>query len=61
MDREPAAQTTPTVDLGASAAAAPSLNGYGSSSRDDTDVLMLIGAAFVGGLLLGALVGRLAS
>jgi len=58
MARDPAAQTT-VMDLGASSAASPSLNGYGASHRE-TDVLVLIGAAFVGGLLLGALVTRLA-
>jgi hypothetical protein len=60
MDTDPAAQTSPTMDLGASSAA-PSLNGYGSSHQGDTDVFMVIGIAFVGGLLLGALVTRLAS
>jgi hypothetical protein len=48
------------MDLGAASAASPSLNGYGAS-HGETDVLILIGAAFVGGLLLGALVTRLAS
>jgi hypothetical protein len=60
MARDPAAQTT-VMDLGASSTASPSLNGYGSSGPGDADVLMLIGAAFVGGLLLGALVTRIAS
>ena len=61
MERDPAAQTTSVMDLGASSAAAPSMNGYGASAHGDTDVLVLIGAAFVGGLLLGALVSRLVS
>jgi hypothetical protein len=53
-------QTNPTMDLGA-ASATPSLNGYGSSSHGDNEVLMLIGAAFLCGLVVGALVTRLAS
>ena len=48
------------MDLGI-ASASPSLNGYGASSHGETDVLVLIGAAFAGGLLLGLLVSRLVS
>jgi hypothetical protein len=48
------------MDLGV-ASASPSLNGYGASSDGEMDVLVLIGAAFVGGLLLGVLVRRLVS
>jgi hypothetical protein len=60
MERDPAAQTTSAMDFSASSAA-PSLNGYGSAADGDTDILILVGAAFVGGLLLGALVSRLVS
>ena len=49
------------MDLSGSTATTPSLNGYGSSAPGETDILMLVGAAFVGGLLLGALVGRIGS
>jgi hypothetical protein len=49
------------MDLSGSTATAPSLNGYGSSADADTDTLMVVGAAFVGGLLLGALVSRIGS
>jgi hypothetical protein len=61
MDSDPPAQTTSAMDFGAASASAPSLNGYGSSTHADTDVLILVGAAFVGGLLLGAIVSRLVS
>ena len=59
MDTDPTSQSTQAIDFGAPATS-PSLNGYGSS-HDEPDVLVLIGAAFVGGLLLAAIVGRLAS
>jgi|1185.fasta_scaffold961185_1 hypothetical protein len=61
MERDPAAETTSAMDFSASSSTAASMNGYGSSGHDDTDVLILVGAAFVGGLLLGALVSRIAS
>jgi hypothetical protein len=61
MDSDPASSATPAMDLSGSTATTPSLNGYGSSAHGETDPLMLIGAAFVGGLLLGALVGRIGS
>ena len=60
MDPDPSVHTSSTMDLGA-ASATPSLNGYGAAHEGDTDVLMMLGIAFVGGLLLGALVSRLAS
>ena len=60
MERDPAAQTTSAMDFSASSVP-PSMNGYGTSAHGETDVLVLIGAAFVGGLLIGALVSRLAS
>ena len=60
MERDPAAQTT-AMDFSATSATAPSMNGYGSPAHGDNDVLILVGAAFVGGLLLGALVSRLVS
>ena len=61
MDHDPAAQTSPAIGLDVSSASIPSMNGYGATGQDDIDVLVLIGAAFAGGLLLAALVSRLGS
>ena len=60
MDTDPTSQSSQAIDFGAPGIS-PSLNGYGSSGQDEPDVLVLIGAAFVGGLLLAVIVGRIAS
>jgi hypothetical protein len=62
MDQAPRADTGATVELGAAAVLAPSMNGYGQSgAAAHSDALMYVGIAFLAGLLLAGLVSRLGS